>query len=107
MWNVILQDHTHFFSDQEKQILSELPDLDLLTNKELLARWLDYLIRQSDRPNTLHKKIASQAYLDVYSSTGEKEYFIRALEIGRPVKKMFKDRFEEFYPNWQYVYSAR
>jgi hypothetical protein len=97
VWNVILQDHTQFFSDHEKQILSELPDLDLLTNKELLARWLDYVIRQSDRPNILHIKIASQAYLDVYSSTGEKEYFIRALEIGRPVMKMFKDRFEEFY----------
>jgi hypothetical protein len=97
VWDVILQDHTQFFSDDEKQILSGLPDLDLLTNKELLARWLDYVIRQSDRPNTLHIKIASQAYLDVYSSTGEKEYFIRALEVGRPVKKMFKDRFEEFY----------
>ena len=97
VWNVILQDHTQFFSDHEKQLLSELPDLNLLKNRELLARWLDYITRQSDRPNTLHIKIASQAYLDVYSSTGKKEYFIRALEIGRPVKKMFKHRFEEFY----------
>lgn len=36
VWNVILQDHTKFFSDHEKKILSELPDLDLLTNNQLL-----------------------------------------------------------------------
>ncbi|RZJ76121.1 MAG: DUF4209 domain-containing protein [Flavobacterium sp.] len=96
-WNFILQDHNDFFEDEEKLVLSAMPDLALLVNKELLARWLDYTILQEERPNPVRIKMATQGYLDVFSSTGEKEYFLRALEVGRPVKKMFKDRFEEFY----------
>ncbi len=96
-WDFILQKPGDFFIDEERQVLSELPDLNLLVNKELLGRWLDYAMFQEEKPNVFHQKTATIAYLDVFSSTGEKEYFLRALEVGRPVKKMFMDRFEEFY----------
>jgi hypothetical protein len=96
-WDFILQNHIDFFNEEEGLILSELPDLAFLANKELLARWLDYVMLLEEKSKPLQQKIATLAYLDVFSSTGEKEYFLRSLEIGKPVKKMFKHRFEEFY----------
>lgn len=43
-WDFILEDPKELFSDEERTVLSELPDLTLLINKELLARWLDYVL---------------------------------------------------------------
>lgn len=96
-WDFILEDPKEFFNDEERTVLSELPDLTLLINKELLARWLDYVMLWYEKPNPIQLKTTALAYIAVFENTGDSKYYLRALEVGKLVKQIFKDRFEEFY----------
>ena len=97
-WDFILEDHKTFFKEEEKdqEVLLLSPPPEIIVNKELLARWLDFGMCFIEINNPQQLKVVTNAYLDVYSATGEKKYFLRALQFGRAVKGMFKARIEEF-----------
>lgn len=96
-WDLVLAQPVDFFEVKEMEILSILPREGLIVNKELMARCLDIHMFGLEKKDAQNMKVTVESYLDVFSATGEKRFFLRALEIGRPMKGLFKSRTEEFY----------
>lgn len=84
-------------TDKEKEMLNSIDIISVCSNKEIIARWCDYVqdIDKNKRPSYI--KVCSSNYGYVYITTKNHEYLIRRLQLIRKAKELFKTELEEVY----------
>ncbi|GHA81179.1 DUF4209 domain-containing protein [Pontibacter akesuensis] len=85
------------FSDSEVEMLKETNIVEVCKNKEIVARWCDYVqaIDRTNRPK--YVKEASRNYLEIYKATGNCEYLVRKLQLVRKYKALYRDELEPLF----------
>ncbi|MEJ7684607.1 MAG: hypothetical protein WKG06_43515 [Segetibacter sp.] len=85
------------FSDTEIDILNRIDITAACENKEIVARWCDYIqeLDKVKRPTYIKQCYAN--YLEIYKATGNHEYLIRRLQLIRKAKGLFTNDLEEIY----------
>jgi hypothetical protein len=82
-------------SDKEIDILNNIDIVASCENKEIVARWCDYIqeLDKNKRPNYIKQCCAN--YLEIYKTTGNYEYLVRRLQLIRKAKGLFTTELEE------------
>lgn len=85
------------FTDEEKAILNNTDIIHVCANKEIVARWCDYVqeYNKHKRPAYIQQYCAN--YVEVFKATGNHEYLIRQLQLIRKAKALFSTELESIY----------
>lgn len=79
------------------EILDDSSELEKCQNKEVLARWNEYLFKKGRNDKQIHLRKAVSLYLDIFQLTSNNKYLIHALQIVKMTKGIFKDKLPEIY----------
>lgn len=79
----------------EDHVLNDSQYLRFVTNKEIKARWSDYLFQTNHKDKQTHNKEAVENYFEVYNKTKETKYLTRGLVLIRKAKSLHKSKLDE------------
>src|SRR5699024_1710127 len=77
------------FNDGELSTLKSI-DINIIENKEVIARWLDVLMTLDKKYLKENIKLARTSYADIYHTNGDYIYLIRSVALVRHAKKIFE-----------------
>ena len=90
-------EEANLFSDAEKEILLSTEILIVCNNKEIIARWCDYIQRIDKQKRPAYIKQAALNYFEVYTATGDYQYAVRGLQLVRKAKGLFTNELASIY----------
>ncbi len=85
------------FTNKEKEILNSIDIMAACSNKEVVARWCDYIQELDNNKRPIYIKISCTNYREIYKSTKNQEYLVRTLQLIRKAKSLFTNELEEIY----------
>lgn len=84
-------------SDSEKQILLTTEILTACNNKEIRARWCDYVQEFDKQKRPTYLKLAALVYFEIFAATQNYEYVVRGLQLIRKAKELFTKELDYIY----------
>ncbi|MDM1047668.1 DUF4209 domain-containing protein [Sphingobacterium hotanense] len=77
------------FNDGELSTLKSI-DINIIENKEVIARWLDVLLTLDKKYLKENIKLVRTSYADIYHTNGDYIYLMRSVALVRYAKKIFE-----------------
>ncbi len=85
------------FSDAEKELLLSTDILTACHNKEIRARWCDYVQVVDKQKRPAYLKQAALHYFDIYTAMEDYGYAVRGLQLVRKAKGLFTAELPAIY----------
>lgn len=85
------------FTDEEMKILNNINIIDACENKEIVARWYDYVQSYDKIKRPKYLKQSCINYQEIYKATNNYAYLVRSLQLIRKAKGLFKSELEEIF----------
>lgn len=87
--------YKNLFSEDESKLLSNPEILNKMENKEIVARWMDYLCSIQMNPQYIRQVALN--YLDIFKTRKKYDYLVRSLQIVKSKKGLFIDDIEGIF----------
>ncbi|MBN2893425.1 MAG: hypothetical protein JXL97_16245 [Bacteroidales bacterium] len=83
----------------------DFPDIEKLKNKEIIARWYEYLFRNRTIDKKLYLQKSVSLYIDIYEETQKPEYFIHSLSLIKTARGIFREKMTDIYEKSKNVFE--
>lgn len=88
---------TNFIETIDDTFLNNFENIDYFRNKEIRARWREYLSIKFKNEKKEHLRKAVILYLEIYSFNNNYSYLIHALRLVKKAKGLFEKELERLY----------